>query len=45
MDMHIIEVGESMVTVVRRFIAQGLSIEETARQTQNPVEFVKRCIR
>ncbi len=43
-DMHIIEVGESMVTVVKRFIAQGLTIEETAKRTQHPVEFVKSCI-
>ncbi|HNZ82753.1 MAG: VOC family protein [Sedimentibacter sp.] len=42
-DMHIIEVGERMETVVRRFIGQGLSIEETAERTQQPVEFVKAC--
>jgi catechol 2,3-dioxygenase-like lactoylglutathione lyase family enzyme len=42
-DMHIIEVGESMETVVKRFMAQGLSIEETAERTQHPVEFVKSC--
>ena len=43
-DMHIIEVGESMACVVRRFIAQGLSIVETAERTQHPIEFVKSCI-
>jgi len=43
-DMHIIEVGESMETVVRRFIGQGLSIEETAKRTQHPIEFVKNCL-
>jgi len=42
-DMHIIEVGESMETVVKRFISQGLSIEETAERTQHPIEFVKSC--
>lgn len=42
-DMHIIEVGESMETVVKRFISQGLSIEETAERTQHPIEFVKAC--
>ena len=26
--MHMIEVGEKMETVVRRFIAKGLSVEE-----------------
>ncbi|KNY29527.1 VOC family protein [Pseudobacteroides cellulosolvens] len=43
-DMHIIEVGESMVNVVKRFITQGLTIEQTAKQTQHPVEFVKDCM-
>lgn len=43
-DMHMIEVGEKMETVVRRFIAQGLSVEETAERTQHPVEFVKGCL-
>lgn len=43
-DMHMIEVGESMETVVKRFIGQGLSIEETAERTQHPIEFVKRCL-
>ena len=42
-DMHIIEVGESMETVINRFIALGLSVEETAERTQHPVEFVKKC--
>ncbi len=43
-DMHIVEVGESMETVIKRFVGQGLSIEETAERTQHPIEFVKRCI-
>jgi len=43
-DMHIIEVGESMETVVKRFINQGLSVEETAERTQHPIEFVKSCL-
>ena len=43
-DMHMIEVGESMETVVKRFIGQGLSIEETAERTQHPIEFVKSCL-
>ncbi len=40
-DLHIIEVGESMVSVARRFVGQGLTIEETAQRTQHPIEFVK----
>lgn len=44
-DMHIIEVGESMETAIKRFIAQGLSIEETAERTQHPIQFVKSCLK
>ena len=43
-DMHIVEIGESMACVIKRFVGQGLSIEETAKRTQHPVEFVKACI-
>ena len=43
-DMHIIEVGESMETVVKRFIGQGLSVEETAKRTQHPIEFIRKCL-
>jgi len=43
-DMHMIEVGESMETVVKRFIEQGLSVQETAERTQHTIEFVKSCL-
>lgn len=43
-DMHIIEVGEPMENVVKRFIDQGLSVEETSKRTQHPIEFVKNCL-
>ncbi|AGL03124.1 VOC family protein [Desulfoscipio gibsoniae] len=43
-DKHIIEVGESMESVARRFLRQGLSIEETAKRISMPVEFVKELI-
>ena len=33
-DGHLIEVGESMDFVARRFLLQGLSVEETALKTQ-----------
>lgn len=35
-DMHIIEVGESLESVARRFLRQGLSIAETARWISMP---------
>ena len=43
-DGHIVEVGEPMENVARRFLASGLSIEETARRTLMPEEFVRQCI-
>ncbi len=43
-DMHIIEVGENMVSVVKRFLDQGLSVEEVAQITQYPTEFIKKCL-
>ncbi|WFD11477.1 VOC family protein [Tepidibacter hydrothermalis] len=43
-DMNIIEVGETMESVVKRFLNQGLSPEETAKRTQYPIEFVKQCL-
>lgn len=42
-DGHIIELAESMKSVVLRFLAQGLSEEETARRTQHPLAFVRQC--
>lgn len=43
-DYHIIEVGENMESVIRRFIGKGLSIEDTAKITQHPIDFVKQCL-
>jgi len=43
-DGHIIEVGESMESVFRRFAAEGMSVAEVAERTMHPVEFVKGCI-
>jgi catechol 2,3-dioxygenase-like lactoylglutathione lyase family enzyme len=43
-DKHIIEVGESMESVIKRFLNQGLSVEETAKRTQHPIEFVRQLL-
>ena len=40
-DRYIVEVSESMASVAKRFLKQGLSVEETAERTMFPVEFVK----
>ena len=40
-DAYIVEVSESMESVAKRFLTQGLSVEETAERTMFPVEFIK----
>ena len=39
-DGHIIEVGETMPSVVRRFLAQGLTLEEVAQRMDVPLEYL-----
>lgn len=40
-DHHIIEVAESMPLVIKRFLSQGMSLEETASRTMCPMPYVK----
>jgi len=44
-DGHVIEIGESLETVVLRFHRQGLSDEEVSRKSSMPVSFVEEVIR
>lgn len=44
LDGHIIEVGESMRSVIKRFLASGMTIEEVSKRSQYPIEFVKSCL-
>lgn len=41
LDKHIIEVGENIVMVIKRFLDGGLSIEETAVRMDVPVDYIK----
>lgn len=43
-DKYIVEISESMESVARRLLAEGLSIEETAERTMYPVEFVAQLL-
>ena len=43
-DKHIIEVGETLDSVILRFLEQGLSAEETAVRMDIPVDFVTACL-
>ncbi len=41
-DGHMIEVGESMEYVVRRYLALGMTVEETAAKTQMALSYVEK---
>lgn len=40
----IIEVGENMQTVCRRFLNSGMTPEQTAERMDVPLQFVKDCM-
>ncbi len=40
-DRHIIEVGENMDIVLKRFLQSGLTVEETAKRMDVPVEYIQ----
>ena len=42
-DRHIIEVGENIKAVTRRFLDSGITEEEVAERMDVPLEFVKSC--
>lgn len=43
-DKHIVEIAEDMGTVIRRFISQGMTINEVAERTTFPIEAVKQYV-
>lgn len=43
-DMHIIEVGENLNKVVKRFLNKGMSAENVATRMDVPVDYVKSCL-
>jgi predicted enzyme related to lactoylglutathione lyase len=43
-DKYIVEVSESMESVAKRFLAQGITVEETAARTMLPVEFLNQFV-
>ena len=43
-DGHVIEVGENMRSVCRRFVAGGLTPEETAKRMDVPLSYVMECL-
>lgn len=44
-DKHIIEIGENIKTVCKRFLESGMTEQEVAVRMDVPVKFVKACTR
>ena len=44
-DKHIIEVGENMKTVCKRFLDSGMTPEQVAKRMDVPLKFVNGCMR
>ena len=44
-DQHIIEVGENMKAVCKRFLDSGMTPEQTAERMDVPMKFVNACMR
>jgi catechol 2,3-dioxygenase-like lactoylglutathione lyase family enzyme len=45
LDKHIIEVGENLAVVVKRFIDSGMTVEETAIRMDISMDYVKSLIK
>ena len=43
-DMHILDIGENMVSVVKKFLDSGMSAEETAVRMDVSLEYIKECM-
>ena len=44
-DRHIIEVGENLKTVCKRFLNIGMTSEQAAERMGVPLKFVNACMR
>ena len=44
-DRHILEIGENIKVVCRRFLERGMSPEQVAERMDVPMKFVKACMR
>ena len=44
-DRHVIEIGENMKAVCRRFLAEGMTVEQTAARMDVPEKFIRAWIR
>lgn len=44
-DRHILEIGENIKTVCRRFLQSGMTPQQTAARMDVPLRFVQACMR
>lgn len=44
-DMHIIEIGENIKVVCKRFLNSGMTAEQVAARMDVPIKFVNACMR
>lgn len=44
-DMHIIEIGESMAMIAKRYLKAGYTVQDVSNLIQHPLDFVNRCKR
>ena len=44
-DKHIIEIGENIKTVCKRFLESGMTSEEVSKRMDVPIKFVNSCMR
>ena len=44
-DKHIIQVGENITVVCRRFLDSGMTPDEVAGRMDVPVEFIRECMK
>lgn len=44
-DKHIIQVGENITVVCRRFLDSGMTPDEVAGHIDVPVEFIRECMK
>lgn len=44
LDQHVIEVGESMKVVVKRYLKMGMTVEQAAEKSMFPISFVEACL-
>ena len=44
-DKHIIEIGENMKAVCKRFLDSGMTPEAVAKRMDVPIKFINSCMR